>query len=94
MTECFRKPIAACLPAAFAAWALLVPPAVLAQQPAPPPDPAVERVESLAETLRHRLDVLDKSVDDDLWFERVSAVAVVEKLPLLVFVHGGAEKLG
>jgi dipeptidyl aminopeptidase/acylaminoacyl peptidase len=80
MTECFRKPIRSCLPAALAAWVLLVPPAVFAQPPAPPPDPAVERVEALAETLRHRLDVLDKSVDDNLWFDRVADVAVVEKV--------------
>jgi dipeptidyl aminopeptidase/acylaminoacyl peptidase len=32
------------------------------------------------ENLRHRLDVLEKKIDDVLWFERVGDVAVVDKV--------------
>jgi dipeptidyl aminopeptidase/acylaminoacyl peptidase len=32
------------------------------------------------ESLRHRLDVLEKKIDDVLWFERVGDVAIVDKV--------------
>jgi len=86
MPDLFRKPVSTCLPA-FLAAALLLPlvgsaPPVLAQEaaPAPPADPVLERLEAMNDTLRHRLDALAKSIDDNLWFERVGDVAVVEKV--------------
>jgi dipeptidyl aminopeptidase/acylaminoacyl peptidase len=45
-------------------------------------DPVLERLEAMNETLRHRLDALTKAVDDNLWFQRVGDVAVVEKVRL------------
>lgn len=54
----------------------------------PPPATAageevLQRLESLEEAnegLRHRLDALQKTIDDVLWFDRVGDVAVVEKV--------------
>jgi dipeptidyl aminopeptidase/acylaminoacyl peptidase len=41
---------------------------------------ATEELLQSHEGLRHRLDVLEKLIDDVLWFERVGDVAVVEKV--------------
>lgn len=46
---------------------------------AEPDDPAVAAVERAAENTGHQLDVLAKLVDDVLWHQQVSDVAVVEK---------------
>ncbi|MHB8079410.1 MAG: alpha/beta hydrolase family protein [Candidatus Krumholzibacteriia bacterium] len=52
-----------------------------AQAPPPPPDLAaqVQRLGASLEGLNHRLDELQKNVDDALWFDRVGDVAIVEK---------------
>ena len=66
--------------AAFAALLLPLAPAVAQTAEQSPETAALERLEALGETLRHRLDALDKAVDDNLWFARVGDVAVVEKV--------------
>ena len=43
-------------------------------------DPVLQELRELNETLRHRLDVLEKKVDDNTWFHRVEDVAVIEKV--------------
>ena len=43
-------------------------------------DPTTERLEKRAESLQHDVDYLHKKIDDNLWFERVGDVAVVEKV--------------
>ncbi len=48
-----------------------------------PAEQAAERAEELLEeheNLDHRLDVLEKLIDDVLWFQRVGDLAVVEKV--------------
>jgi dipeptidyl aminopeptidase/acylaminoacyl peptidase len=48
-----------------------------------PAERAAESAEQLLQAhgnLRHRLDVLEKLIDDVLWFERLGDVAVVEKV--------------
>jgi len=43
----------------------------------------VQKLDSLInynESLEHRLDVLEKNIDDVLWFERVSDVAFIDKV--------------
>lgn len=47
---------------------------------AAPVDPVLEELRELNESLRHRLDVLEKKVDDNTWFHRVEDVAVIEKV--------------
>ena len=59
-------------------FASVAPP--LAAQEEPGAGGAEAAVAALASSLRHRLDQLDKAVDDQLWFERVGDVAVVEKV--------------
>ena len=56
---------------------LLVSP--LAAQAPETPDLAT-RLERLEEALEHRLDQVNKAVDDNLWFQRVGDMAVVEKV--------------
>jgi dipeptidyl aminopeptidase/acylaminoacyl peptidase len=44
-----------------------------------------EKIDSLKnndESLRHRLDILEKSIDDIIWFQRVGTVAVIDKVYL------------
>ncbi len=65
--------------AALCAALTLAATAAAAQQPAAPPAGA-EQLGELGVALRHRLDELAKKIDDDLWFERVGDVAVVEKV--------------
>lgn len=48
-----------------------------------PAQQALERADQLLEaheSLRHRLDIVEKLIDDVLWFQRVGDVAVVEKV--------------
>jgi dipeptidyl aminopeptidase/acylaminoacyl peptidase len=40
----------------------------------------LEQLDNANDRLRHRLDVLEKQIDDLLWFERVGDVAVIEKV--------------
>ena len=40
----------------------------------------VEHLESLEDRMHHRLDVLDKKIDDIIWFERVGEVAFIDKV--------------
>ena len=72
--------------------ALLLPltPAVAQTAEQAPAIAALERLEALGETLRHRLDALDKAVDDNLWFARLGDVAVVEK----VRIYGPPRRVG
>ncbi len=64
-----------------ALFALTVLPVVAgAQTPAEQAAENTERLIRANESLRHRLDVLEKLVDDVLWFERMSDIAVVEKI--------------
>lgn len=84
MTPRFRKPTLRCLPAALAA-ALLAFALVFTALPAAAQEGAsaaevMERLEALEYSQRHRLDALDKAVDDNLWFRRVGDVAVIEKV--------------
>ncbi len=51
-----------------------------AQTPAEQAAEGVEQLLGANEVLRHRLDVLEKLVDDVIWFERVGDLAVVEKV--------------
>ncbi|MDZ7635316.1 MAG: hypothetical protein U5L72_13170 [Bacteroidales bacterium] len=41
---------------------------------------AIQQVESSFSSLDHRLDVIEKNIDDLLWFERVGDVAFVDKI--------------
>ena len=47
-------------------------------------DPAVEELRTIDENLGHRLDVLEKKIDDLLWFERVDDAAFIDK----VYMYG------
>lgn len=44
----------------------------------------ISRLQHAFENLNHRLDVLEKNIDDILWFERVGDVAVIDK----VYMYG------
>jgi len=63
---------------------LLLPGAARAADPTPPTLEGVaaglDRVLARFESLDHRLDVLQKQVDDGLWFDRLSDVAVIDKV--------------
>jgi len=41
---------------------------------------ALDRVLSRLESFNHRLDVLEKKIDDGLWFDRLGDVAVIDKV--------------
>ncbi len=41
---------------------------------------AIQQVENSFSSLDHRLDVIEKNIDDLLWFERVGDVAFVDKI--------------
>ena len=45
-------------------------------------DAKLDRVLSVLEGFRHRLDALEKRVDDGLWFDRVGDVAFIDKVRL------------
>lgn len=56
-----------------------------APAPAPTLDSVTARLESIAKTLDgfgHRLDMLEKKIDDGLWFDRLGDVAVIDKVRL------------
>jgi len=58
-----------------------------ADEPAPTPtlESIAAQLEGISKTLdgfRHRLDVLEKKVDDGLWFDRLGDVAVIDKVRL------------
>ncbi|HSG81936.1 MAG TPA: alpha/beta fold hydrolase [Gemmatimonadota bacterium] len=55
-------------------------PALRAQTPAQEAAEGTDRLLRAHESLNHRLDVLEKLVDDVLWYERVGDLAVVEKV--------------
>lgn len=44
----------------------------------------ISRLQHAFESLNHRLDVLEKNIDDVLWFKRVGDVAVIDK----VYMYG------
>jgi dipeptidyl aminopeptidase/acylaminoacyl peptidase len=44
------------------------------------PDPAVEELHRFDYELGHRLDVLEKKIDDLLWFERLGDAAFIDKV--------------
>lgn len=71
--------VAMILLAAVVAVSLGVVPAVAQDQP-----DVIEKLEKQNERLNHRLDRLEKMVDDLIWFERVGDVAVVDK----VYMYG------
>lgn len=56
---------------------LLAPSMVLAQ-----PKPDAPATQAQLEGLEHRLDVLQKKIDDALWYERVGDLAVIDKVRL------------
>ena len=60
--------------------ALLPAPSALAQTTDPQDEKPTDRLLEAHENLRHRIDVLEKLIDDVLWNERVGDVAVVEKV--------------
>ena len=67
------------------ALAGLLLPAAAAAADATPADPAglaaaLDRVLARFESLDHRLDALEKKVDDGLWFDRLGDVAVIDKV--------------
>ncbi len=47
-------------------------------------DNSSDKIEKLQQDLLHRLDVLEKKVDDALWFQRLDDYAFIDK----VFMHG------
>ncbi len=55
-------------------------PAAATEETVPAPDATRKVVEKSFEALEHRLDALEKAVDDVLWFQRVGDVAFVDKL--------------
>jgi len=67
---------------ACAMAALLVTFAAAAVPAAEPPAP--DPVQSRFDALEHRLDELEKSIDDVLWFDRLGDVATIDK----VFIYG------
>ncbi|MCA1733462.1 MAG: prolyl oligopeptidase family serine peptidase, partial [Acidobacteria bacterium] len=61
-------------------FAILLVPSLSYAQASGSGEAAVARIERFEESLRHRIDVLSKQIDDVTWFERVGDVAVVEKV--------------
>jgi len=58
---------------------------VLADEPAPTLESIAAQIEGIAKTLEgydHRLDILEKKIDDGLWFDRLGDVAVIDKVRL------------
>lgn len=68
------------LTALLACGALLSNLPAIAQTPTDQAAEGLERLLRAHENLGHRLDVLEKLIDDVLWFERVGDIAVVEKV--------------
>ena len=57
--------------------------AAFAQQESGSTDQRLQRLERNFESLRHRLDVLQKVIDDVLWYNRVGDVAWVDKVRIV-----------
>ncbi len=66
-------PLALCLIASVC-------PTLAADDPAATVERRLDRLESAKQGLNHRLDELEKKIDDLLWFDRVGDVAVIEKV--------------
>jgi hypothetical protein len=45
--------------------------------------PQMEDLSKAIESLQHRLDEIEKSIDDVTWFERVGEVAFIEKVRIV-----------
>ncbi len=54
-----------------------------AQKPQPGMDQRMQQMEKQFESLRHRLDVLQKVIDDVLWYHKVGDVAWVDKVRIV-----------
>jgi dipeptidyl aminopeptidase/acylaminoacyl peptidase len=57
----------------------------LAEKPSPTLESVAAQLEGISKTLEnfnHRLDVLEKKIDDGLWFDRLGDVAVIDKVRL------------
>ena len=48
------------------------------------PDPVLKSIDTKDENLQHRLDVLEKKMDDVLWYEKIGDVAFIDK----VYMYG------
>jgi len=73
--------------AAIAAGSLGAAPAAAEDPPAAPPtlhdlQRQLEKLQGTLDGYRHRIDVLEKKIDDVLWFERLGDVATVDKVRL------------
>lgn len=65
----------------WAGWFLLLTSFAFAQeQTAPPPNDAAQRIRALEERLTTMEQSLSKNIDDLMWFERMSDIAVVDKV--------------
>ena len=42
----------------------------------------IDSLKTSDQNLRHRIDVLEKTIDDILWFQRVGSVAFIDKVRL------------
>ena len=57
----------------------------VADEPAPTLESVAAQLEGITRTLdgfNHRLDILEKKIDDGLWFDRLADVAVIDKVRL------------
>ncbi len=52
----------------------------IAQDAPPKPESTNQALEQINSTLYHRLDVLEKRIDDLLWYEKVGDIAYIDKL--------------
>ncbi len=59
-------------------------PAVFSQQPDKEADKIIKNMNTQIERLNHRLDVLEKAVDDVSWYNKVGDVAFIDK----VYIYG------
>ena len=59
---------------------IIVAPMAAQAPPAGPPSDAVQQMNQRFEALSHRLDQLEKAIDDVAWYHRVGDIATVEKV--------------
>ncbi len=59
---------------------LLVTTSIISQDAPPKADNLKEGINEINSTLHHRLDVLEKKVDDLLWYEKVGDIAYIDKV--------------
>jgi dipeptidyl aminopeptidase/acylaminoacyl peptidase len=64
----------------IAILSLIISTTMLAQQDTAGQKSEIETLIKYTESLEHRLDVLQKNIDDILWFERVGDVAFIDKV--------------